>query len=163
MAASERSFPFERSVSDRVSRRYEHADDTMASLTNHLLEEAGGGGKRGLVLDMPDATVFQLWLSPQFRQAWKSVQQKVLTAALELPDPEADLAARQYAARVEETKGRGRGGPEAQEKRQRRAAELKAQAQTRANRAPPPLGQALLGRGRSRFFGGPTRRAGVLR
>ena len=72
---------------------YEHADDTMAQLSNHLLEDPGGQAR--LVPDMPEAHVFQLWLSPAFRRAWRNVQDRVMDKTLELPDPEADVAARE--------------------------------------------------------------------
>ena len=49
------------------------------------------------------------------------------------PATQADAEARKYAAKIEETKGRGRGGPEMQEKRVQRAAELK-----RESRGPSP-------------------------
>ncbi|KAK7236245.1 meckelin [Aureococcus anophagefferens] len=56
---------------------YEHADDTMAALTDHLLHEASAGhAQRGLEPTLPNVTVFQMWLTPQFRRAWRSVQHK---------------------------------------------------------------------------------------
>ena len=72
---------------------YEHADDTMAQLSNHLLE--ANSEQARLVPDMPEAHVFQLWLSPAFRRAWRNVQDRVMDKTLELPDPEADVAARE--------------------------------------------------------------------
>ena len=131
---------------------YEHADDTMAQLSNHLLE--ANSEQARLVPDMPEAHVFQLWLSPAFRRAWRNVQDRVMDKTLELPDPDADVAAREATRRIASRDSRRRGpATEADERRRQRAEALHAAKVSRENAAPPPLGQARLGR-RNVLFGG---------
>lgn len=130
---------------------YEHADDTMAQLSNHLLEDTGASAR--LVPDMPEATVFQLWLSPAFRRAWRNVQEKVMDNTLDLPDPDADVAAREYAKSLQKRNSRRKGpATEADERRRERMQAMEVAKRTRANASMPPLGQARLGR--RNIFGG---------
>ena len=118
---------------------YEHADDTMAQLSNHLLEDPGEQAR--LVPDMPEAHVFQLWLSPAFRRAWRNVQDRVMDKTLELPDPEADVAAREATRRIASRDSRtSRPATEADERRRQRAAALHAAKRIQGERGTAAFG-----------------------
>ncbi|KAH8065036.1 hypothetical protein JL722_1932 [Aureococcus anophagefferens] len=59
-----------------------HADDTMDSISRHLLNEANAESiGRGLDGALPDIQTFQLWLTPAFRQAWTAVNSGAASAA----------------------------------------------------------------------------------
>ncbi|KAH8064393.1 hypothetical protein JL722_1258 [Aureococcus anophagefferens] len=123
---------------------YEHADDTMAALTDHLLHEASAGhAQRGLEPTLPNVTVFQMWLTPQFRRAWRSVQHKVRQSALDVFDPEEERRDREAERPLALTLL----DPSRPRRSRRRSAAV------RASLPPPALGEAKLG-SRSLFGGG---------